>query len=117
MLSPWDILGWMAVAAVGLVLLCVLVFICVCVWRVLLEGLASLRRHFETRDTEPCAGQLWRSATSGRARSIGSVYTDGSVKWWGTDEFGVCDSPESWKKRVRKECLYLEVESKKKESV
>lgn len=116
MLSPWDILGWMVVAAASLVILCVLAASCVCVWRVFRVRAARLRLHLKTRDTQPCAGQRWLSAKGEQYRSISRVYEDGSVTWWGAREYGVCDSHNSWKKRVRKERLYLKVEPKKEES-
>ena len=103
---PWTIIGWLLLAALGLLGLLAVMFI---VEAKLAPWFFARLYHYQTRNTPPRPGQIWmqgdqcldiRANTIGNGRIVMSSRKGLSVASWS-------DSPDEWRYRVRTRKLWL----------
>lgn len=106
-MSPWTIIGWAIVGAVGLGAFILALF----AWDTfVLPGLQRAVLHRRTRNTPPAKGQIWmqgrtyltvtRIADNGRICLTTKIAPNGNGASWS-------DSPEDWRERVKARRLWL----------
>lgn len=100
-MKPWDIIGWIILLAMAVVaalfLLRMLLLVSV--------SIAMRVRHLWTRNTPPARDQLWLSACGNSRCRIHSVSDERITV--STTSSVIYDTPESWKRRVKNDALFL----------
>lgn len=100
-MNPWTVIGWGVVLTVALPLA---VVIGASVW----AHLTVLRRHLATRNTPPCAGQVWMHGDA--TLRIKRVTEEGRVIMESPGSYGSAswsDDAAGWRVRVRNRRLWL----------
>ena len=93
-MSPWTIIGWIVLAAIGIPISAIAVKLLLAMWRWIVIYVSYLR----TRNAQPAEGQVWAQGDSSlhikRITDEGRVVINvGGASW--------SDSPEQWRARVR----------------